>query len=188
MGSEAAPSDDGGSGGAQQIFADVARAMADAGWDAFVKLGQGPVPDQLFVALEPDGRGRVLHLQVMLLQLGDLPALQYFVGLPYKVTSTEATALCRFLCALNPDLPIAGFEFSEAQGMLFFNHKHCITLESFRLDVLAWNTTMIDFLIRRFGPVIEAVASGLGYAEGRRQLVRLLAELADQPAASPPGA
>src|ERR1700738_2153765 len=160
--------------GADQLLGDAAGAMSEAGWDAFVKLGHGALPDQLFIALEPDAKGRVLHLQVMLVELGDLPALQYFVGLPYQVSASDPAALCRLLCPLNPSLPISGFEFSEAQALLFFRHKHCITLESFRLDVVAWNTAMIDFLVRRFGPVVEAVAGGSSFAEGRERLVSLL--------------
>jgi hypothetical protein len=165
-------------------FGEVAAALREAGWDAFVKLGQGPVPDQLFLALTADARSRVLHLQVMLLEMGDLPALQYFVGLPYRVTAGDPAPLCRLLCALNPDLPISGFEYSEAQSMVFFHHKHCITRESFRIDVLAWNATMIDFLIGRFGPVVEAVAGGESYEEGRAQLVSLLEELSQTRASS----
>jgi hypothetical protein len=170
-----------------QLLHDVAVTLREAGWDAFVKLGQGPVPDQLYIALEPDERGRVLHLQVTVLELGDLPALQYFVGLPYRVDSGVEAELARLLCALNPDLPIAGFEYSEAQAMLFFHHKHCITLESFRIDVLAWNATMIDFLVRRFGPVVEAAAAGAPFTEARERLTGLIGELSAASAEQGPG-
>jgi hypothetical protein len=159
----------------------LASRLREVDFDAFLKLGQGPIPDQILVALDPDPDGRVLHLQLLFLpDLDDPPVLQYYVGLPYAIGPRASGDLCRFLCALNPALPVTGFEYHEASDLLFFRHTHCIGVEPLDPDVVGWTVTTIEFLVGHFGPLCEAVAGGLASDEACARLVDDLAGLVSQ--------
>src|SRR5437868_9442094 len=68
----------------RRLLEGLVSSLRDAEFDAFLKLGQGRVPDQVFVAFDTDPSGRVLHLQLLFVPgLDDPPVLQYYVGLPY---------------------------------------------------------------------------------------------------------
>ena len=156
----------------------LAAALRDADLDAFVKLGQGPVPDQIYVALDPDGAGRVLHLQLLFLPgLDDPPVLQYYVGLPYPVDADADDRLCRFLCALNVTLPITGFAYHAADALVFFRHNHAAAVTPLDAAVVLWTVTTIEFLVGHFGPLCEAVAAGLPLEEAEARLTGELRDL-----------
>jgi hypothetical protein len=164
----------------------VAEALREADVDAVLKLGHGPSPDQLLVALQADQRGRVLHLQIMVLEgMGDLPVLQYFVGLPYRVSPGTEIDLCRTICATNPNVPLTGFELSEAQATLFFRYNQCVATDPLELSVIGWTIAMIEVIISRFGPLLEEVGEGLPFLDARQRLVADIAVLVDE--GSPPG-
>jgi hypothetical protein len=165
-------------GDLRQLLPSLASRLREVEFDAFVKLGQGPIPDQILVALDPDGEGRVLHLQLLFLpELDDPPVLQYYVGLPYAIGPAVSGDLCRFLCAVNPSLPVTGFEYHEASSLLFFRHTHCVGVEPLDPDVVAWTVTTIEFLVGHFGPLCEEVAGGLASDEACVRLVDDLASL-----------
>ena len=153
-------------------------ALRDADFDAFVKLGQGSIPDQIFVALDPDAAGRVLHLQLLFLPgLDDPPVLQYYVGLPYAVDPDADDRLCRFLCALNVTLPITGFAYHAPDALVFFRHNHAAAVKPLAPAVVLWTVTTIEFLVARFGPLCEAVAAGLSLEEAEARLTGELHDL-----------
>jgi hypothetical protein len=148
--------------------------LRGAGIDSFVKLGGGLAPDQLFVALTPDNRGRVLHLQVMFLPDMEPPVLQFYVGLPYLLGDDVLDPLSRFLCAVNVTLPVGQFGLIEDQRLLYFRQNQPVVVSPLDFDVFGWSVTMVQFVVGHLGPILEAVAGGLGLAEGRRRLAEAL--------------
>ena len=157
---------------------ELAGALATAGFDAFVKLGQGPVPDQVFVSLEPDAEDRLLHAQLMFLPDLTTPAvLQYFVGLPYEVAKRAPATVARTLCRINVALPIAGFEYHEDAAMLFFRHNHAVSVTPLSPDVVVWALTLIEVAVTQFGPIIEAAAHGAPLPDVEARFQDLIADV-----------
>ena len=164
--------------GPRPLLESLTAALRDVDLEAFLKLGQGPVPDQIFVALDPDAGGRGLHLQLMFLPGLDDPAvLQYYVGLPYPVDPDADEALCRFLCALNVTLPVSGFGYHAPEALLFFRHTHAAAVAPLDPDVVLWTLTTVEFLVGHFGPLVEAVAAGLPLEKAEARLADELTDL-----------
>jgi hypothetical protein len=162
-----------------ELIKDLSAVLEAAGFETFVKLGQGPIPDQIFVSLEPDANGRVLHLQIMLLAGMAPPVLQYFVGLPYPIVPRARQNLCRLLCQVNAALPISGFEYQEANEMLYFRHNHCVSVDPLDADVVVWSLGVAEAMIGQFGGMVEAVAGGAKLADVQEQLVQTLTTLTE---------
>jgi hypothetical protein len=132
----------------------------------------------VFVALDPDAAGRVLHLQLLFLPgLDDPPVLQYYVGLPYPVDPDADDRLCRFLCALNVTLPLTGFAYHAPDALLFFRHNHAAAVTPLDPDIVLWTVTTVEFLVAHFGPLCEAVAAGLSLEEAESRLTGELTDL-----------
>ena len=136
----------------------------------------GVAPAQLIVPIEldepnlgnPNLGGRHLRINLYFLpEVDDPPVIQYFVGLPYDMAAGSEATLARFLCYANANLPLAGFEMSESDGVLVFRHTHAVVVQPLDPSIIAWTLSMIRMAIITFGDLIEDVAGGLDLASAR---------------------
>ncbi|MDP9072973.1 MAG: YbjN domain-containing protein, partial [Actinomycetota bacterium] len=161
--------------GPTRLFQALVARLDEVGIDSFVKLGSGMAPEQLLVALPPDGAGRVLHLQVMFLPDMDPAVLQFFVGLPDRADDEGLDALARFLCAANVVLPVGQFGLVEDQRLVYFRHNVAVADAPLDFDLFGWTVTMAQFVVANIGPLVEAVAGGrLDLPAARRRLADAL--------------
>lgn len=129
--------------------------------------GSESFPTQLVVAIDgaesvEDGVG-VENLRIntyFVPGVTDPPAMQYFVTLPYEVVDDAAPAILRFIAALNANLPITGFEFAEAHGVVVFRHTHAVSVRPLDPGVIAWTWSMIGSSVAEFGPLVREVCRG----------------------------
>jgi len=154
----------------------------DGGIDATLVPPTLGAPPQLVVPIEDPTLDADRHLRIntfFVPDLDDPPVLQYFVALPYAVTMEHVDALARFLCTLNTNLPMAGFELSERNEAIVFRHTHAISVRPLDPGVIAWSWAMIRSAVIEFGPLVERVAAGLELEVGVTSMDELLSSFSD---------
>lgn len=145
--------------------------LRDRGFDTLLKYGQDEVPDQLFADLEPDAQDRPLYMQLMFYPGPDDPGLvQAYIGLPYAVHPNSMADLARFLNRVNANLPVGGFGYLEEADEVYFRHNSPVHIGDVDADLIGYVLQAAQFVLLTFGPLLEAVAGGLGFDEATRQL------------------
>lgn len=139
----------------------VVETLGLKGYQAELQRGVADVPDCVVVDLDAGA------MQIMQLDMDGVPMLQYFIGVPLDAPPHDVTALARFVCALNVNLPLTGFEISEARGQVFFRHMQ-VAVDP---HVVAFTTELCDFVMARFAPLIVGVATHMTFEQGVAALV-----------------
>jgi len=142
-----------------------------------LRLGEGGLPDQLYVELEPDAKGRVLHAQAMFLPGPlEVPILQTYVGLPYPVALDSLGALLRFLNLANANSPIGEFGYLETANLLYYRYNAAVRVDPFDVDLAETAIAMASYLAAVIGPIIEEVATRGAYDEAAEALSAVIAQ------------
>jgi len=140
---------------------------------------QSPYP-QLGVVLDPDQRGRERILYVLLQPPTDeVYTMQLFCLLPFQVAAKSAPNLARLIAHTNLKLPLIGFGMGEADGWVYF--RTIVPLPPDReLDsrVVLESTWLAYYMLDRFGPVLEEVATG---ALGLDEAMRIATQITNAP-------
>lgn len=124
----------------------------------------GTAPMQMLVPLAADRQNRIPYVHIYFLPLlEDPPVMQYMVPLAYDITDDAVADLARFIIFVNANLPITGFEFNEANGLILFRHTHAISTQPLDPGVVAWSLEIIRYAVEIYGQLIETVAMGGDY-------------------------
>lgn len=138
----------------------------------------GVAPMQMMIPLAPDRLNRIPNVHIYFLPiLEDPPVMQYMVPLEYDVTDDAIADLARFVIFVNANLPITGFEFNEASGVILFRHTHAISTQPLDPGVVAWSLEIIRYAVEIYGQLIEKVAGGGDYAEAVKRFTDNLASI-----------
>jgi hypothetical protein len=156
----------------EELLGLLAEELRSGGVRATVAPGQGATPPQMMTPIETDSAGRMLRVHTYFLpDIDEPPVLQYFVPLPYAVRPGAFADLAGFLCALNADLPLTGFETAPATDVVVFRHTQAVSIRPLDPGVVAWTLAMIGSAVEEFGDLVEAVAGGASGATAIEQLV-----------------
>jgi hypothetical protein len=144
------------------IIEELAEEFGEGGMAVNVLDATDVMPAQLVVPFETDPASpHNLRIHCVLLPLGHDPAImQFFVTLPYLVETSALATLARFVCAVNAELPLTGFEMNERHRVLVFRTTHPVDVDGLDPSVVAWTLSMVSSAIREFGPLVEDVAGG----------------------------
>jgi hypothetical protein len=131
-----------------------------------VVAGDGIIPTQMMIALAADRQKRIPTVHIYFLPLlEDPPVMQYMVPLDYDIANHAMADLARFIIFVNANLPVTGFEFNEASGVILFRHTHAISTQPLDPGVVAWTLEIIRYAVEIYGQLIEKVAGGGDYEE-----------------------
>ena len=147
-----------------ELFELLVTEFLEGGIETTLIPDMNGIPAQLVFPIEADHLDAERHLRIhtfFVPDVGQPPVLQYFVSLPYTVDPSSRDQLARFVCTLNTNLPLGGFEYSERNEVVAFRHTHAISVRPLDPGVIAWAWSMIRTAVVEFGPLVERVAGGL---------------------------
>jgi non-homologous end joining protein Ku len=155
----------------EELLGLLAEELRSGGIAATLTPHQGATPAQLVTPIGEDSIGRSLRVHAFFLpDIDDPPVLQYFVALPYAVQPGMFSNLAQFVCTLNADLPLTGFEAVPTSDVIVFRHTQAVSVRPLDPGVVAWTLAMIGAAVREFGDLVEAVAGGFEPGSATDQL------------------
>ena len=155
----------------EELLGLLAEELRSGGVTATVAPERAGTPAQLITPIGSGSTDRTLRVHTYFLpEVDDPPVLQYFVPLPYAVGASAFPDLARFLCALNADLPLTGFETAPTTSVVVFRHTQAVSIRPLDPGVVAWTLAMVGSAVEAFGDLVEAVAGGLGSEPAIEQL------------------
>lgn len=150
-----------------ELLALLVAEFGEGGIETEVVPAADGAPPQLVYPIGSDPAGRHLRVHAYFVPGIDEPAaLQYFSALPYEIDTRHVAAVAQFVCRLNADLPVTGFELAvpgtDAQPgatAVAFRHTHAVNVRPLDPGVIAWTLSMAAAAITTFGEVLEGVGS-----------------------------
>jgi len=90
------------------------------------------------------------------------PRIQFFSKICYGEVISTDLELVRFIVALNTQLPLIGFHYSEAMNMVFFNNFTTLSRDEPRADdqIVIDVTQMCAYILNSFGHMMIEAATG----------------------------
>jgi len=163
----------------EELLGLLADELREGGVPAIVMPADGAMPAQMVTSIESTDEQHHLRVHSYFLPDADAPAvLQHFVTLPYDITVAALPTAARFICALNAELPVTGFELGERSRAVVFRHTHAVNIRPLDPGVVAWTLAMVSSAVTELGDLVEAAGGGADLDELTTRLQDRLAAVA----------